>query len=154
MKRLCVLSGLICAFMLLAAGCSTLAFAGKEETILEVVELINFGEPDNLIEISQPPFILDGEILFSESTVSTFWKGFRESGFLLKNANPVVIEEVTTVTSSKFSESREMEIYFNKYLVEKALCVDLETSEGVVYLLLGEKMGDYPRILGFRGPLR
>ena len=154
MKRLFVLSGLVCAVMLAATGCSTLAFAGKEETVMEVVELVNFGDPEILTELSKPPFVLDGEILFAEGTVSGFWKGFRESGYLLKDARPVVIEEVTPGTCSKFSESREMEIFFGKYLVERAVCVDLETSDGVFYLLLGEKKGEYPEILGIRGPVR
>ncbi len=154
MKRVYLYACLPASVLPAAAGCSTLAFAEKEETILEVIELINFGESGKLTELSAPPFILDGEILFPERSVSDFWKGFRESGFLLRDAQPVVIEEVSNGTFAKFSESREMEIFFSTYLVEKAVCIDLETSDGIVYLLLGEKMDDYPRILGFRGPVR
>lgn len=154
MKRWCSILSLAAAILTVVSGCSTLAFAGREDTVQEVVQLINFGEPEELIGLSQPPFVLDGEILFSEGIVSDFWQGFRQSGFLLKDARPVVTEEVSPGTYTRFSESKEMEIFFAKYLVERAVCVDLETAEGVVYLLLGEKKGDHPAILGFKGPVR
>lgn len=154
MKRWYAILGLVAAALLAVTGCSTLSYAGREETVSEVVRLVNYGEVETLVAQSSLPFVLDGEILFSEGTVSGFWAGFRESGFLLENAVPVVIEEVVPGTSSKFSDSGEMEMFFDTYLVEKAVCVDLETAGGVVYLLLGEKKGDYPEILGFRGPVR
>lgn len=138
----------------LLSACSTLNFAAKEETVLEVVNLINYGTPEELQSLSDLPFVLDGEIVFSGGTITDFWTGLRASGFLLRDAVPVVIQEVAPGTSSRFSTSREMEIFFEKHLVEKAVCVDLETADGVFHLLLGEKRGDYPVILGFGGPVK
>lgn len=154
MKRWCTILGLVAATLLVVTGCSTLSYAGREETVSKVVRLINYGEVETLVAQSSMPFVLDGEILFSEGTVSGFWAGLRESGYLLEDAVPVVIEEVVSITSAKFSGSGEMEMFFEKYLVGKAVCIDLETADGIVYLLLGEKKGDYPEILGFRGPVR
>lgn len=145
---------LIAAALLFISGCSTLSFASRESSILSVVDLINHGDPALLAELSSPPFVLDGEILMSEASVSEFWKGFRASGYRLTGVNITIFGTAGTETYRKFSESGEMELFFRRYINGRAVAAEISSAEGRFYLLLGEKRGDYPKILGIKGPVK
>jgi len=132
-------------------SCATVPFIQRESSIKSVVELINTGNHAKLSELSEIPFLLDGEIIVMPGDVSFFWEtalknGLSISGYTIESVGPPDAGD-----SAVFSESREIAMFFAKYVPEDSSIAKIKASSGTFYLLLNGKEGKYPRIIGFKG---
>ncbi|MCF7928548.1 MAG: hypothetical protein K9L68_06215 [Spirochaetales bacterium] len=131
-------------------SCTTVPYSQQDFKVKEVVELINEGRSERLIQLSKLPFLFDGEILLRERDVATLWNNLAESGFQMKD---VQIGEPVPAGKDDyppFADTMEVRTFFKKYITEDASIVKINASNGEFYLLLGDKLDDMPKIIGYR----
>jgi hypothetical protein len=139
---------LIC--MIALASCVT--FEVDEDEVTKIIKLINKGDSEKLAKITQTPFLLDAEIIALEDDAALYWKNLTQAKFSLVNAQLVDIIPVEEGTHKLFSESWEVEVFFNKYVPPHSVVAEIKADNGGFLLLLdGEKKG-YAQILGIKGP--
>ena len=148
MKQKCILS--ILAFILLAS-CSTVPFARRESSVKAVTALVNAKDHQKLIRLSETPFLLDEEIIIMPGDVAFFWETALQNGLVIKEYTVESITPGEAEDYKYFSDSREIEIFFTKYVHEDSSIAKITSSSGVFFLLLTGKDGRYPRIFGFKG---
>jgi hypothetical protein len=117
-----------------------------------IIEHINKGNADRLAEITQTPFLLDGEIIILGSDVKSFWQNIVKADF--KVGDPTLIEAVPADedTYQEFARSMEVETYFKKYISDKGHVIVIETDKFKLLLLMDRIERDRLRIIGFKGP--
>jgi hypothetical protein len=136
--------------LMLIASCVT--FEVDEDEVTKIVKLINTGDSKKLAQITQTPFLLDAEIIALKDDAALFWDNLAEAKFSLDNPQLVDIIPVEEETYKLFSESWEVEMFFQKYVPEDSVVAEMKAENGSVLLLLdGEKKG-YAQILGIKGP--
>lgn len=126
----------------LMASCAGLSSGVKEDDVFTVIEMMNAGQSDTLVEHSVLPFVFDGEILESETQISMMWTGLKNAGYALDN--PVILQQrpVTAEDAALFSDKWEIETYFKNLLSETDFFVEAEGASGSLYLVLrGSKEG-------------
>ncbi len=126
----------------------------KESHVERIAALINDGNAEKLIDLSQTPFLFDGEIILMGDDVKTLWNNLKKADFRMPRARILKIEPVGETGYKKFSDSMEVRVYFKKYLSKKPVIAQIETDSGRYYLLLSGRKGIYPLIYGFKGPLK
>ena len=67
--------------VLLLGACVTAPPSQNEGRVAEVIELINDGPVEALVDQSHVPFFFDAELLVRSTDVSLMWTGLREAGF-------------------------------------------------------------------------
>jgi hypothetical protein len=143
-----ILIPLIC--LIVISSCVT--FEVDEDEVTKVIKLINKGDSEKLAKITQTPFLLDAEIIALEDDAALFWNNLAEAEFSLANPELVDIIPVEEGTYKLFSESWEVEVFFQKYVPENSVVAEIKTDNGSILLLLdGEKKG-CAQILGIKGP--
>lgn len=135
--------------VLFAVSCATLT----DKRILRTVDQIETGETELLIKVTQLPFLLDGEIIQRQEEVKLLWGGFREAGFSIRN--PVILDRhpVTIKDADLFSPSREVSLFFEKYLLDNSEVIHLRGDNGEFYLILKGRCFGSPLYRGFKGPM-
>lgn len=139
---------IIIGFM--AAACSTVPFARREENIMKAVDLINLGDTARLAELSQQPFLFDAEIVMMERDIEMMWKNISEAGFRIINPELVEAMEIDSKSYAQFGNSFEVETYFKKYLPEETTFARIVAENGEFLFLLHGKQEEYPQIYGFK----
>lgn len=139
--------------ILLFSACVSVDKPAGEEDFLKALDLISVGEVGQIVEISQDPFLLDGEILVGKANLSLLWGEFRYSGFQF--SNPVITEILPADPSqaSLFSISQEVVYFFDLYAVPGSTFGRIQCDQGGFLLLLGPEVEGMRKILGFKGPL-
>jgi len=119
---------------------------------LQVAEALNGENPLFPAEHSSVPFVFDGEILLTATTVSTLWSGMVEGGFTIHNPVITSIEPLVPTDFSIFRKSWEMETFFKTRIPRYAYKVSIEgigsdmilllfRNEDKTYSLMGLKAG-------------
>lgn len=151
MKTYCALA---LGTLLLAVSCASGPYVQKEKNVLALVELINDGKVQDVPGLAVTPFALDGEILYLNSDVETYWKNLKDAGFTMTDTRLVISTHVTEDSWNNFATTYDMKNFFAKYTGKDTSLVELRTSEGRYYLLLERKVKGYPSVRGMRGPIK
>jgi hypothetical protein len=119
----------------------------------QIVALINTGEVEKLGEMTQTPFLLDGEIILLDEDMASFWRNIFEAGFRVNE--PMIRESsaVGTDTYREFGETMEVSSFFEKYLSDRSHVVYVDTTSFSLVFLLDRARWGKVRILGFKGPI-
>lgn len=142
------------ALVIMVISCASSPYVQKESEVLELVALINDGEATNVDGLLQTPFALDTETLYLDSDVTRFWDNLAENGFAMSNPGVIATERVGEETYRKFADTFDMKNFFAQYTGEDTSLVTVGTGEGSYYFLLERAIQGYPRIRGFKGPVR
>ena len=141
---------IVLSVFLIITACVT--FVVEEDEVLAIIELINGAKVDELTNICQTPFLLDGEIIALADDVKTLWANLKSVGFKINKPEVMEITPVTDDTAKLFSDSWEVSVFFEKYVPENSVVAKIKSENGTFLLLLdGEIMG-FAQILGFKGP--
>jgi hypothetical protein len=153
MKRKLMI-GLPVLLALVFASCASTPYVQKESDVLKLVRLINEGKVTQVEGLSPAPFVLDTETLYLESDVTTMWNNLKAASFRMANAEFVETKRVGPDSWKVFADTFDMKNYFAKYTGKDSSIVTLDTSDGRYFLLLERKTHGYPRIRGFKGPVK
>lgn len=137
---------------LLLASCASIQRSKDEGNIERISELINTGQSQKLVEMTELPFLLDQEIIVLDKDVRTFWSTIVEVGFKVEEP---VLQSGTRVgpeSYKEFHDSMEVETYFKKYLERRSRLLELKTNAGQHILLLVTDTLFTRTIHGFKGP--
>jgi hypothetical protein len=118
------------------ASCAGFGSVVKEDDVFTVIEQMNAGQSDILVESSILPFVFDGEILESKTQISLLWTGLKNAGFVLDN--PVILQQrpVTADDALIFSETWEIKTYFKNLLFETDSYVEVQGASTKVHMVL------------------
>jgi hypothetical protein len=142
-------------FLLLIFSCSSVPHNQRDKKLDKIISLINSGDTEKLLKVSSVPFLFDGEILLKTADVKLVWSGLKKNSYKIKNYTYVRKAYTSKEKDySLFSDSREVKIYFNKYLSDKSSIIAVKTADGEMLLLLDGKKAGYPVIRGIRGPVK
>lgn len=118
----------------------------------DVIDLINDGKADELSDMTQTPFLLDGEIVILDNDMKDFWQNIIKAGFGVKNPSIVEPYPVGENTFKEFAKTMEVESYFKKYISEKGHVVVVETDKFKLLLIMDKAKKNKTKIIGFKGP--
>lgn len=149
MKKLLTLG----ALALIIASCATVPVAQREPRIERLLETLNEGSVEEVLPATGTPFLLDREIIILDRDIETMWTNLREVGFSFANYEIRSVEPVSQDSYSRFGNTMDVEVYFQKYLPEGAAVVTLGTDHGEFLLLTGGKIEGAPQLYGMRGSM-
>lgn len=139
------------AVLMLFASCSTLQRMSDEKGASWVARQLNEGRAADLAAASSSPFLLDGEIIALPEDSVTFWEGLANAGLNLdpelSRAVPVGVD-----TWREFGSSRDVQVFFRKYVAEGARLFELATTGGRHVLVLYRSAWGSRAIFAFKGP--
>ncbi|ULQ60306.1 hypothetical protein K7I13_03075 [Brucepastera parasyntrophica] len=149
-------AGILLLAVLLAvlASCSSSPHVQKEADVLKLIRLINEGKVTEVEGLSPAPFVLDSETLYLESDIETLWKNLKAASFTMSNAVFVQTEHITPDSYKIFADTFDMKNFFEKYTDKDTSVVTIDTADGRYYLILERKVKGYPKIRGFKGPVK
>jgi hypothetical protein len=145
----------IALFLVLAlSGCATFSLKYEERSASGIIDLINGGKAEALADLSALPFLFDAEMLLAREDVETLWKNLVASGFSLPNPRIVHIEPAAPDLSSVFSDSKEVEVFFKKYVPQRSSFLSVQSDEGEFFFVLAGLADGKRKIVAFKGPVQ
>jgi hypothetical protein len=137
-----------------SSSCAGLPYTPSEKKVDKLVALIDSGGVGAIKGLSQAPFILDGEILLRQSDVDSAWANLKAAGFGLGKPKVASIARIAPDGYAVFADTMDARVFFKKYLDKDSSLVALNAAEGRYYLILNREVKGYPRIQGFKGPVK
>jgi len=139
------------AIVLLSASCTTLQRMSDERGAAWVAQELNEGNAALLSAISSSPFLLDGETIALPADTAAFWDAMVKAGVKL---DPELSRAVETGADSwrEFGSSRDVKVFFEKYVTEGARLFELQTANGRRVLVLYRASWGSRQLYGFKGP--
>jgi len=131
-------------------SCATVPIAENEKSVEKVVDLFNRGETEKLSDLSQKPFLFDGEIILMQQDLDIFYGNLTNAGFVIDDYSIASLDRVDDDTYKNFAETMEVEVFFNKYIESSAVVATIKAKNGTFLLLLDGRKGLYPLIHGFK----
>ena len=138
----------------LLASCASTPYIPKEEKIRDIVDLINKGGVNEVKGLSSVPFLLDGEIVLVQKDLAGFWDNLKASGFAMKNVKVLEIVRPGPEGYKTFGDNLDVKSFFKKYTDRDTSIVKLSSDGAAFYFLLNKEVNGYPRIQGFKGPVK
>ncbi len=120
-------------------SCASSPYSQWKSSSGKVIALVNGGGDASLAELTETPFLFDGEIIMTEKDVSMIWKNIHEAGFRFEEALEAESVPVSSSDYSLFADTMEVKIWFEKYLPEEAALLKIKAENGLYYMILGEK---------------
>jgi hypothetical protein len=142
------LIAVLAAFAFLS--CATVPIADNEKSVAKVVDLFNQGQSEKLSDLSQKPFLFDGEILLMQQDLDILYGNLGNAGFKMEDYAIASLDRVDDSSYEKFAETMEVEVYFDKYIESSAVVATIKAKNGTFLLLLDGRKGPYPLIYGFK----
>ena len=135
--------------VLLFGACMTAPPSQNEGRVAEVIELINDGSVEALVNQSHVPFFFDAELLVRSTDVDLMWSGLREAGFEIAPVG-FAVEPAGPADYPRIADTFDMESFFSPdgYFPEGAGWVIVDSSAGQMLILLGDRIGRLPVIFG------
>jgi hypothetical protein len=138
--------------VVLALGsCTSLQRMSDEKGAAWVVQQLNGGNAAELVAVSSSPFLLDGEIIALPEDTVFFWEGIAKSGVKLDTELSRSVE-VGAETWREFGSTRDVQVFFGKYVKEGARLFELPTANGRRVLVLYRSSWGSRTLYGFKGP--
>ena len=141
------------AIVLLLASCTTLQRMSDEQGASWVARQLNEGDAAELATVSASPFLLDGEIIALPEDTARFWDGMVKAGLKLEaevsRAVPVAVDGDTW---REFGSTRDVQVFFGKYVDEGARLFEIPAPGGRHVLVLYRSSWGSRKLYGFKGP--
>jgi hypothetical protein len=139
------------AIVLLFASCTSLQRMSDERGAAWVAQELNGGNAADLAAICSSPFLLDGEIIALPEDTLAFWNGMVKAAVKL---DPELSRAVEIGADSwrEFGSSRDVKVFFEKYVAEGARLFELQTADGRRVLVLYRASWGSRQLYGFKGP--
>ncbi|MDA3958817.1 hypothetical protein [Oceanispirochaeta sp.] len=147
----CLKPLLLVMVLALLASCAGFKPGISDDDTMTIIENLNSGQAEVLIDSSALPFIFDSEILASESQLRLLWTGLIKAGYLLDA--PVIQQQrpVQAGDAALFSESWEIKTYFKNILSEEDVFVEINASGRKVYMILRSEKKGRVSIMAWKG---
>jgi hypothetical protein len=142
------------AAMGILGSCATAPYMPSEKKVDRLVALIDRGGVGAVKGLVSAPFLLDGEILLRQADVDSAWSNLKAASFSLGSPAIASIERIGPDSSSLFADTMDVRVFFKKYLDKNSVLVALDSAGGRYYLILNREVSGYPRIQGFKGPVK
>lgn len=139
------------AIVALLASCSTFQRMSDEKGAAWVARQLNEGNAAELAAVSSSPFLLDGEIIALPGDTVALWNGLIKAGVKLDPELSRALA-VGTDTWREFGSTRDVQVYFGKYVAKGARLFELPTVKGRAVLLLYRSAWGSRKVFGFKGP--
>jgi len=139
------------AILVVLASCSTLQRMSDEKGAAWAAQQLNGGNAADLAAASSSPFLLDGEIIALPEDTVTFWEGLVKAGLKLES-EPSRAVPVGADSWREFGTTRDVEVFFRKYVAEGARLFELPTVGGRHVLVLYRSSWGSRALYGFKGP--
>lgn len=133
MKKLIIL--LLIAVVPLSS-CASIYMKKSGTAAVSVAEALDRGDGSFPLALSSVPFVFDGEILISHTTVSRLWTGIVDGGFTIENPIITSISPVRPEDFVLFRPSWEMEVLFKNRIPRYTYKVTIDGVKGEILLLL------------------
>lgn len=147
----CALIGCV---MIAAFSCATAPPVQTEEDVRAVTALAAAGETGKLTEQSHIPFLFDGEILVRSRDAAEMWRLIAASGLFGENPPVADFSGVGPESYTLFSDTKQVELFFSKYVSDHARIAVIDTPHAILTLLLDGKSEGYSRIAGMKVDVR
>lgn len=144
--RTCVIAALAAVAL---ASCATVPVAQRPERVAVLLEEINTGSLERVLELTGRPFLLDGEILVRPDDIETMWTNLREAGFTFDGATVVDLGAATPAGGVTFGDTMDVRVWFERYAGPEAGLATVNTSHGTFLIVTGGRVGRTPQLLGF-----
>jgi len=141
-------------FLFILGGCATLNIREQEESIHDIITLINKGENNTLMSISAIPFLFDSEIILLKNDISLIWENLAKAGFSIHDPAVKEIGYIDEEIYALFSPSMEVKTFFKKYIPEKAVLATISSKEGAFYFITGGKRTGPATLFAMKGPVK
>ena len=144
-----ILLFLLCAGVLSCASLQQKRFTGSVE---DVLVYINSGRAEELIAVSQTPFLLDTEIILLKEDIREFWSQILKVGFKIPDYRSISSTPIAGTTYKAFADTMEVQSFFQKYVSDRAHIVTVDAGSFSVHFITDRVgIGDI-KILGMKGP--
>jgi hypothetical protein len=144
----------VAALAMSVFACASVPYTPNESKVMKTVAIINSGGVADVKGLSDAPFMFDGEILLLQAEVGSLWDNLKATGFTMGKAKVASIARIGDESYRLFSPAAESRAFFKKYLNRDSVLVTLDTPEGRYFLILNREVKGYPRIQGFKGPVK
>jgi hypothetical protein len=124
--------------------------AQRDSSIIKLIDLFNAGDVEKLTNLSQKPFVFDGEIILIGQDLELLYGTLKESGFSFENYQIAAIEPVNDESHKIFADTMEIRVFFERYVKSTAVVVTVSDDSGSVLFLLDGKDGEYPQVHGIK----
>jgi hypothetical protein len=121
---------------------------------MKTVDLIDSGGIGAIKGLAEAPFLFDGEILALQADVDALWGNLKAAGFTLGAVKVASVAKIDAETYTYFAPSMEVKTFLAKRVDKNCALVALDSASGRYYLILNREVSGYPRIQGFRGPVK
>ncbi|MDY7029531.1 MAG: hypothetical protein SVR04_14670 [Spirochaetota bacterium] len=140
--------------LLIFTGCSSLPVSQRPSSVESLVYKLHTGDAETAADLTDVPFLLDGEILVTERDAGLMWENLKKVPDLLADAEVLSITPAVPADYTKFADSSDMRVFFERALPENPTLVEIETSFGRFLLLVSGKKLGIPVLAGMKGPIR
>jgi hypothetical protein len=127
---------------------------GSKRTAVKVIDSLNSGDTALVKEISTVPFIFDGEIIVSGSSVSKIWTGLANAGFTVTNPEIISISPVVSEDFALFRSSWEMEVFFKNKIPQYTYKIKMEGVESEVLMLINKGKSSTFNVMGLKADVK
>lgn len=147
-----VLAAAACAAVITLASCASLQHSWDQDSVKQVADLLNAGQPQKLAAMSVTPFLVDGEIVLLKNDVAAFWEGVTKAGFRVDGAALDQGTPVTEESYKQFASTMEVKSFFARYVKKDSRILTMTSSTGRRILLVMRSEWFSRQVMGFKGP--
>ncbi len=154
-KQILIIFGVLVFYaVFLFSGCATTRGVPREGAVENLMELINSGNTEMIVNITNTPMLVDGEMVNRDQEVTSFWAQVNKAGFRIQTGKDIRIQPVDSDTYLLFGDTMEVKTFFSKYVPKTAVTAEIEGTGGKYVFLLSGRNGKYPYLFGFTGPVQ
>jgi len=150
MNKRNILYAVMTAAALLLSSCAGFQAGRFSDAGLERADQLNRGMDDTLAVESLYPFVMETEILASESQIFSFWQGLVSAGYGIQEPAVTLNRPVLPEDSALFADSWEMEVFFAQRLEKDDRLILVSGLDTSFYLILRPTDDRGTRILGWK----
>lgn len=135
------------------ASCSTVPYAQRPRNITRVIDLFNSGNVARLDQISQVPFLFNGEIVELKGDVNMMWSNLVASGLKIEHPRIVATDSIGPRSYLNFADTFSVKVFFQRYIPRGTALTRVGFAGGSFELLLGGRKRGFPVVVGIKaGP--
>jgi len=152
--RFGTLTGVFILIVLILSGCSSLPVSQRPDSVESLLYKLETGDAENAAGLTRVPFLLDGEILVTGKDARLLWSNLKDVPGLFASPQILSITPALPADYTKFADSSDMRVFFERALPANPALVEIQTSFGRFLLLVSGKKIGIPVLAGMKGPLK
>lgn len=123
---------------------------GSGDAAEEIVASLNHGDSALPIDMSKIPFVFDGEIIITGSSVSRIWNGLVSAGFVITDPLITSISPVMSDDYTLFRSNWEMDVFFRNKIPLYTYKITIEGIDGEILLLINRDNNRSYSLIGMK----